>query len=389
MPLHDERRHRGRIDAAARISGHLPHPERARWFRAPGRVNLVGDHTDYNDGFVLPFAIDRSCVVAAVPASSVRVRSLDLAAEVEIPADGSTAPDSVSPTWGRYVAGVVRQLAAAGRPPVGLDAVLASDVPLGSGLSSSAALEVACAVALADVADWQPGARVLAEACRRAEEAATGVPCGIMDQLVSLTGRAGEAVLIDCRSLEQRSVPLPDRLAVLAVHSGIARSLDASGYAERRRACEALARRLGLRALRDATPEQVANEPLGRHVVSENARVLEAEQALRHGDLDALGQIFEASQVSLAEDFDVSTRELDLLVDILVDEGAFGARLTGAGFGGCVVAACDVDTVTAVARAATVRYRKRAGLEPTAFVCRAVAGAGRFEPDLTRPPGGH
>jgi galactokinase len=270
-----------------------------------------------------------------------------------------------------------------------MDAVLASDVPLGSGLSSSAALEISCAIALADVADWQPGARALAEACRVAEETATGVPCGIMDQLASLAGREGEAVLIDCRSLEQRSVLLPNRLAVLVVHSGVVRSLDASGYAERRRACEALAKRLGLRALRDATPEQVANEPLGRHVVSENARVLEAEQALRQGDLEALGQIFEASHVSLAKDFDVSTRELDLLVDILVDEGAFGARLTGAGFGGCVVAACDADSVTAVARAATVRYRERAGLEATAFVCRAVAGAGPFEPDLTGTPRGH
>ncbi len=285
----------------------------------------------------------------------------------------------MSPAWGRYVAGVVSQLAAAGRPPVGLDAVLASDVPLGSGLSSSAALEVACAVALADVADWQPGARVLAEACRSAEEAATGVPCGIMDQLVSLTGRAGEAVLIDCRSLELRSVPLPERLAVLVVHSGVSRSLDASGYALRRRACEQLAKQLGVAALRDATPEQVEDEPLGRHVVSENARVLEAERALGGGDLEALGRILAASHLSLADDFRVSTPELDLLVELLVDSGAFGARLTGAGFGGCVVAACDVARVDAVARAATARYRQQAGLEPSAFVCQPAAGAGRFD----------
>jgi len=315
-----------------------------------------------------------------VPASSVRARSLDLDAEVEIPADGSADPASLLPAWGRYVAGVVRELAAAGRPPAGLHAVLASDVPLGSGLSSSAALEISCAVALAEIADWHPGAHVLAEACRMAEETATGVPCGIMDQLVSLVGRDGEAVLIDCRSLELRPVPLPDRLAVLVVHSGIARSLDASGYAERRRACEALARRLGLEALRDATPEQVADEPLGRHVVSENARVLKAEQALGQGDLEALGQIFDASHVSLAEDFRVSTPDLDLLVDILVDAGAFGARLTGAGFGGCVAAACDVETVDRVTREATTRYRERTRLEPTAFVCRPVDGAGPFDP---------
>jgi galactokinase len=287
------------------------------------------------------------------------------------------------------VAGVVRELAAAGRPPAGLDAVLASDVPLGSGLSSSAALEVACAVALADAADWQPGLTVLAEACRVAEETATGVPCGIMDQLVSLAGREGEAVLIDCRSLALRGVPLPGRLAVLVVHSGIARSLETSGYAERRSACERLADKLGVASLRDATPEQVADEPLGRHVVSENARVLEAELALGDGDVEALGGIFRASHLSLARDFRVSTTELDTLVDALVDAGALGARLTGAGFGGCVVAACDVKTVETVAQEATARYRERTRLEPTAFRCRPVAGAGPFEPDLTRLPRGH
>jgi galactokinase len=334
-------------------------------------------------------AIDRSCVVAARPASAVRARSLDLGGEVEIPPDGTLDPASISPAWGRYVAGVVRELAAAGRPPAGLDAVLASDVPLGSGLSSSAALEVACAIALADAAGWQPGSAVLAEACRAAEETATGVPCGIMDQLVSLAGREGEAMLIDCRSRALRGVPLPDRLAVLAVHSGLARSLEASGYAERRSACERLAKKLGVGSLRDATPEQVADEPLGRHVVSENARVLEAEVALGRGNLDALGRIFRASHLSLARDFRVSTPELDTLVEALDDAGAFGARLTGAGFGGCVVAACDAETVDAVAQEATARYRERTRLEPTAFVCRPVAGAGPFEPDLTRPPRGH
>jgi galactokinase len=319
-------------------------------------------------------------VVAARPASSVRVRSLDLEGEVEIPADGSLDPASVSPAWGRYVAGVVRELAAAGRPPAGLDAVLTSDVPLGSGLSSSAALEVACAVALADAADWRPGPTVLAEACRVAEETATGVPCGIMDQLVSLAGRDGEAVLIDCRSLALRGVPLPGRLAVLVLHSGIARSLEGSGYAERKRACERLARKLGVASLRDATPQQVADEPLGRHVVSENARVLEAERALRDVDFAALGRIFRASHLSLARDFRVSTPELDTLVEALVEAGAHGARLTGAGFGGCVVAACDAETVDAVAQEATARYRERTRLEPTAFVCRAVAGAGVLDP---------
>ncbi len=366
--------------AAARIMAELERPGEAQWFRAPGRVNLIGDHTDYNEGFVLPLAIDRSCIVAARSAAAVRVRSLDADEPVELPADGSADPAGVQPSWGRYVAGVVRELAVRGRPPVGLDAVLASDVPLGSGLSSSAALEVACAVALAGVAQWEPSPLELAEACRTAEEAATGVPCGIMDQLASVSGRAGAALLIDCRSLEARPVPLPAGLVVLAVHSGVPRALDASPYGERRRACERLAHELGLAALRDATAAQVADEPLGRHVVSENGRVLESARALGDGDVARIGRLMDESHTSLRDDFGVSTRELDILVEELVAAGALGARLTGAGFGGCAVALCAEQDADAVARAATERYRSRTGRDPVAFLCRAVDGAGPIDP---------
>jgi galactokinase len=368
-------------EAASRIAAGLDPWRRAwrrdpSWFRAPGRVNLVGDHTDYNEGFVLPFAIDRDCVVAGYPTKGVRVRSLDLGGVVEIEADGSTEPATVEPAWGRYVAGVVRELARLGRPAVGLDALVASEVPLGSGLSSSAALEVACAVALAAIAEWEIAPRALAEACRSAEETATGVPCGIMDQLASVAGRAGEALLIDCRSLEIRPVPLPDELAVLVVHSGLRRSLDRTPYAQRRRACEELAAKLGLRALRDADEREVADEPLGRHVVSENRRVHEVADALDAGDLTRIGRLLSESHASLRDDFGVSTPELDVLVEELVGAGALGVRLTGAGFGGCVVAACDAGSVRGVATTATARYRERAGLEPAAFVCRAADGAG-------------
>ena len=369
-----------RTDAAARIAAELGRPRDARWFRAPGRVNLVGEHTDYNDGFVLPLAIDRACVIATHPGELVRIRSLDLGDTVEIAADGSADPAAVRPALGRYVAGVVSELAACGRPAVGIEAVLASDVPLGSGLSSSAALEVACAVALADAADWETDELALAAACRAAEERATGVPCGIMDQLVSLAGQDDAAILIDCRSLELRPVPLPPDLAVLVVHSGIQRTLDASPYAERRRACERLARELGVPALRDATEAQVADEPLGRHVVSENARVLEAVRALAAGDLERLGGLLNESHTSLRDDFRVSTPELDVLVDELVAAGALGARLTGAGFGGAVVAACHEGSAELIAENATARYRKRTGRDPRAFRCRAVEGAGAVEP---------
>jgi galactokinase len=367
-------------DAAARVAAELGRSNAAAWFRAPGRVNLIGDHTDYNEGFVLPFAVDRSCVVAARRSETVRVRSLETGDAVEVAADGSVAPSRVLPAWGRYVAGVVHELAALGRPPMGIDAVLASDVPLGSGLSSSAALEVACAVALADVAAWSAAPGVLAEACRRAEELATGVPCGIMDQLASLAGRAGHALLLDCRSLEIRELPLPAGLAVLVVHSGSSRSLAASEYAERRRECEALAAKLGVRALRDATAEQVADEPLGRHVVSENARVLDAAQALVEGDVEWLGRLLDESHASLRDDFRVSTPELDVLVAELVRAGARGARLTGAGFGGCVVAVCDEADAGGIARAAAARYAERTGQEPRVFRPRAVDGAGSLEP---------
>jgi galactokinase len=345
-------------------------------------VNLMGDHTDYNEGFVLPVAIDRDCLIGVRPRRDGRivVRSLDLPPDegvVMIAADGSDEPAGVEPFWGRYVAGVVRELARCGREPVGADAALSSTVPRGSGLSSSAALEVACAVSLSELAGLVLPPAELAAACQRAEQAATGVPCGIMDQLVSLTGRTGAALLIDCRSLEARPVPVPPKLAILAVHSGLPRALVDSAYAERRAACEAVAARLGLRALRDASLSDVADDPLARHVVSENQRVLETARAISAGDVEGLGRIFAASHASLRDDYRVSTPELDALVDALVDAGAVGARLTGAGFGGCVVALVRSDEVEEVTRHAVARYHVRTGLRPTPFLCQAVGGAGR------------
>ena len=377
--------------------------EDARSFRAPGRVSLVGGHTDYNEGLVLPLAIDRSCVVAARPFDTVRVRSLELDGVIELPPDGSVEPRSVEPPWGRYVAGVLRELAARGRPARGIDAVVASDVPLGAGLSSSAALEVAVALALADAADggvagaeaggrrrldgaaregdwWELDRVELAKACRAGEESGTGVPCGIMDQLVSLASIEGAALLIDCRSLELTPVPLPPSLAVLAVHCGVSRALASGEYARRRQACEELARALGIRALRDATAADAERHPLARHVFTENARVLDAVDALRADDRERLGRIFLASHASLCDHMRVTTPELDLLVAELAAAGAYGARLTGGGFGGCVVAICDVESADEVAGAAMSRYRETTGLEPTRYDCRPGAGAGEQPP---------
>ncbi len=347
-------------------------------FRAPGRVNLIGDHTDYNDGFVLPLAIGRECRVTAEPRGDGRLRlrsehpGMD---EVELPADGSAEPAGVEPPWGRYAAGVLRTLAERGRPPVGIDGVVSSTVPPGAGLSSSAALEVSIALALCDAAGFVLDPLELARACQEAERIATGVPCGIMDQLASIRGRRGHALLIDCRSLEVRPVALPAELAVLIVHSGQTRRLEGSAYAERRAACEAAAARLGVPALRDAEPHQVADDPRARHVVSENARVLEAAAALADGDLETVGRLLSASHASLRDDFEVSTPELDVLVAALEEAGALGARLTGGGFGGCVVAVARTREVDRIALGSGAVYRAETGLEPMAFVCRAVDGA--------------
>ena len=372
--------------AAARRIARVLGEEEARWFRAPGRVNLIGDHTDYNEGFVLPVAIDRDCIVAVRPAGLVTATSLDRAGRVEVDPAANGSLERVAPGWPRLVAAVVAELADRGRPPTGAELTLASDVPLESGLSSSAAFEVACAVALAAVAGWDPGDVELALACRSAEERATGVPCGIMDQLVSVAARASCANLIDCRTLELTPVPLPERAGILVVHSGVPRSLAGSAYEDRRRACEELALRLGIRALRDATLEQVADEPLGRHVVSENARVLDAVAALEHGDLERLGALLTASHASLRDDFGVSTPGLDVLVSELHAAGALGARLTGAGFGGAVVALCEAALLPSVADRATRAYQQRTGLEPVAFTCRAVAGAGELSPSPADKP---
>ena len=295
-------------------------------------------------------------------------------------ADGSDEPRGVVPPWGRYVAGVAHVLAERGRPPCGIQATLASSVPRGAGLSSSAALEVACALALCEVAGFALPAEEVALACQRSEHLATGVPSGIMDQLASLRGREGSALLLDCRSLAVQDVPLPLGLALLVVDSGVPRTLAATAYAERRAASEAIAARLGLRSLRDATLDDVRDEPLARHVVTENERVHATARALVDEDLDALGDLFAASHASLRDDYGASTPELDALVEALVGAGAVGARLTGAGFGGSVVALVASERAAAVAADATARYREATGRRPGSFVCRAVAGAGRCRP---------
>ena len=302
--------------------------DRERWFRAPGRVNLIGDHTDYNEGFVLPVAIDLSCIVRATPNDDgvVRLRSESVDDEIELAADGGTDPVDVPEVWARYAAGVVGTLAERGRPAVGMDAVITSTIPLGAGLSSSAALEVALGLALCDVADFELPQIELALACQEAEQVATGVPCGIMDQLTSLAGRHNHALLIDCRSFEVEPIRLPPRLAVLIVYSGMSRALVDSAYAERRESCESMAALLGLTALRDAT---ASRSPTSRGP----ARRLRERPPRRprrwRRERRRARPLLNESHRSLRDDFEVSTPELDALAAALVEAGAVGARLTG------------------------------------------------------------
>jgi galactokinase len=359
---------------------------RTPFARAPGRVNLIGDHTDYQDGLCLPMAIDRDVVVAFEHRDDrrIRVTSLDLDGVVEVDlTDGSGATRAStpeSPEWGALVEAIARALASRGHRLAGMEAAVASTIPLGAGLSSSAAFEVALVLALARVSTVALAPREVALVAQAAELHATGVPCGIMDQLASVSGRAGHALLLDCRTLDVQALALPSGLDVLVVHSGLPRVLADSAYAERRAACEAAAARLGVRALRDATPEQVADDRRARHVVSENARVRAFADALRRSDLDALGPLMLASHASLRDDFEVSTPELDLLVELLVEEGARGARLTGAGFGGCVVALVDAPRTETVAQQVTLRYGADTGLLAAASVVHAAGGACISEP---------
>lgn len=304
---------------------------------APGRVNIIGEHTDHTDGWCLPMAVAMGVTVSGRRAG-VRVR---LASDLEPdPADVSvevTEPSTVTPDWARYVAGVVAEM----HPTVGLVGVVRSDLPAGAGMSSSAALEVAVALALG----FQGPAVELARLGRRAEHAATGVPCGVLDQAASILGRAGHAVLLDCSTLAHQHVPIPAGMAFRVVHSGQARTLAGSEYADRRADCEQAQDRIG--PLRSATVADLSGLDgvllrRARHVVTENARVHAAVEALRAQDLPGLGSLLDESHRSLRDDFEVSTPVVDALVERLrATPGVHGARIMGGGFGGCVVAVTE------------------------------------------------
>ena len=373
----------GQVEISARFAdrfGHLPN-----WIvRAPGRVNLIGEHTDYNDGFVLPMAIDRAVWIALRPRNDriVSVYSIDYDEPGEFSLDRL---ERGQPGWIEYLKGTAWSLQEAGHRLTGWDGVLAGDVPLGAGLSSSAALEMATARALAAAGElpWEPAE--MAKLGQRAENQWVGVNCGIMDQLISAAGRAGNALLIDCRSLQTEPVPLPQGTSVVVLDTSTRRGLVDSAYNERRRQCEEAARLLGVHALRDATIEQLERsagkmDPAvlrrARHVIAENDRTLRAADAMRRGDAVELGRLMHQSHRSLRDDYEVSSDALNAMVECAsAHRSCFGARMTGAGFGGCAVALVRAEATDDFARDVAAAYERKTGHSPAVYVCQAADGA--------------
>jgi galactokinase len=354
--------------------------------RAPGRVNLIGDHTDYNDGFVLPMAIDREIYLAVRPRDDrrVAVHSLDFDEDAMFALDDTT-PRRDDGAWIEYLRGVAWALDSSGRPTAGWEGVVAGDVPVGAGLSSSAALELATARIFAAISGvvWQPIA--MARVAQRAENEWVGVQCGIMDQLISAAGAEAHALLIDCRTLETRLVPLPNDVSVVVLDTGTRRGLVASAYNERRAQCEQAARFFGVDALRDVDLSAFAEREneldattrqRARHVITENARTIQGAALLAQGDARAFGKLMDESHVSLRYDFEVSRPELDAMVAIARRHNAcFGARLTGAGFGGCAVALVERAAADVFARTVAAEYEAAVGIRPSVYVCVASPGA--------------
>ena len=352
--------------------------------RAPGRVNLIGEHTDYNDGFVLPMAIDRAVWIAGRPRDDGRVvgHSLDLDQAVEFSLVGFRHEKA---GWGEYLKGVAWALQEAGYVLRGWEGVVAGDVPIAAGLSSSAALEMATARVFASVSDLAWDAATMAKLGQRAENQWVGVNCGIMDQMISAAGRAEHALLIDCRSLETQLVPLPMGTAVVILDTATRRGLVDSAYNERRARCEAAAEFFGVTALRDVSQVQFQaqagrlddlTQRRARHVITENARTLQAVEAMCRGDGVEMGQLMDKSHASLRDDFEVSSEELNHMVACArLEAGCYGARMTGGGFGGCAVALVRADDAHNFAHSVAACYQATTGITPNVYVCTAANGA--------------
>ena len=365
--------------------------------RAPGRVNLLGEHVDYNDGFVLPAAIDRATYVAFSPASTDQTTlvAADFGEEAQftpatLPAkrqpDGSPLPE-----WALYPAGTAWALGEAGHFTPAMQAAFSSDIPRGSGLSSSASIEMAFGVAWSMLGLWSLPAMQLALLGQKAENRYVGVNCGIMDQFASACGEADRLMLLDCRSLEYRSLPLPENTVIVVADTTVRRKLTSGEYNNRRAACEEAVRLLsgdlpGLKSLRDVSVETfnrlsktlpVTVEKRARHVVEEIERTRQAIPLLEHGQTREFGQLMNACHVSLRDLYEVSVPELDSMVEIAQPlPGCFGARLTGGGFGGCTVNLVARGQAEAFVSSLGPEYERRTGLHPEIYICQASQGAG-------------
>ncbi len=378
----------------ARTSEHFQsrYGSEPQWIAAaPGRVNIIGEHIDYNDGFVLPMAIDRYCVIAAgddTASSTARIYSESADDEVTIALHG-TVGHAAAGHWSNYVAGVIAGCTACGMRPAGFRAVIESDVPVGGGLSSSAAIEVATATLMEAVTgqSLEPVAKALL--CQKAEHDYAGVPCGIMDQFASVMGRPDHLMLLDCRSQEIEPIPfLNPSITVLIINTNVKHELSGGEYAERRAQCESAARKLGVASLRDATLEQlesarpkleVAEYRRARHAISEIERTQQAAKAMETGEWSQIGSLMYASHTSLRDDYEVSCDELDLLVDLASKIGAgggvIGSRMTGGGFGGCTVSLVETGKVEQVTKQLSDSYRAASGIEPSILTSRPARGA--------------
>ncbi len=362
---------------------------------APGRVNLLGEHVDYNDGIVLPAAIDRVIQLAAAPAAGrvVTLRALDLDQQTEFSLDGLADKRDVHgaplPDWALYPAGVAWALQENGLPVSGFNGAFSSNIPMGSGLSSSAAVELAFAALWQALGGWQISKLKLAQIAQQAERAYVGVNCGLMDQFASAHGVEGCAVMFDTRSLEFKPVPLPPNTAIVIADSRMPRKLTGSAYNERRAACEQAVRILqsvlpNIRALRDVTPQQLQTHHAlleeqvyhrARHVVTECARMEQALALLDRGDAAGFGRLMVETHNSLRDDYEVSLPELDTLVELACAQpGCWGARLTGAGFGGCTVNLVEAQHAPAFMAALQAGYAKRTGRQAEIYLCRASQG---------------
>ncbi len=392
-----------RDDVRAAFRERFGHKPTGIW-SAPGRVNLIGEHTDYNKGFVLPFAIDRRTLVAAGPRDDgiLRIAStfdekdtlyLEVALADLAALQPAAARDGESPLeWGAYPAGVAWALGELGTDLTavpGLDLMFESNVPVGAGLSSSAAIESATAIALVDLWSLDLTRADLAEVGRRAENDFVGAPTGIMDQTASLFGRQDAAVFLDCRSLETEIVPLGFAdlgLELVVIDTGVKHEHSSGGYGERRASCERAALLMHVESLRDLSADDLkrgekllTNETFRRmrHVITENQRVLDAVAALKAGDPAALGSLFDASHRSMRDDFEISTPELDLAVEIAQENGALGARMTGGGFGGAAIALVLRGDVSRVQVAIDGGFAEHGFGQPETFTVAASDGAAR------------